>query len=78
MKRFFLNRSSADRSFFILLHIRNAGDITDQALLLANENPSPENVKAIAVITGRGSSHTKGKVLFAFQPTQYSHESFPF
>jgi hypothetical protein len=50
----------------MLLDMTRAADITSNALAFAAKNPSPENVRAIAVITRKGSDHTRAKLYTAF------------
>jgi hypothetical protein len=52
--------------FFMVLDMTKVADITSEALVFAAKNPCPENVRAIAVITRKGSDHTRAKLYTVF------------
>jgi hypothetical protein len=62
--------------FFMLLDMTNAADITEGALLFASENPSPEKVRAIAVITRTGTDHVRAKLYSVFDNPNIQTKAF--
>ena len=53
---------TGNERFFMLLDMTRAADITREALIFAAKNPCPENVRAIAVVTRKGSDHMRAKL----------------
>src|SRR6267142_1402894 len=52
--------------FFMVVDLRNNIDVTDEAIALAAANPSPEHVKAIAMVTKYGMDYTRAKLYSVF------------
>jgi hypothetical protein len=55
-----------EQDFFMVVDLRNNVQITDEAVALAAANPSPEHIKAIAVITRYGVDYTRVKLYSVF------------
>jgi hypothetical protein len=60
----------------LLLDMTQAADITEGALLFASQHPSPENVKAIAVITRSGGDHIRAKLYSLFDKPNIPTRAF--
>jgi hypothetical protein len=65
-----------DQDFFMIVDLRNAKDVTDEALALAAANPSPEHVKAIAAITRYGTDYTRSKLYSVFDRPNIKTKAF--
>jgi hypothetical protein len=52
--------------FSMLVDLRHNVTVTDEAVALVAQNPSPEHVKAIALITNRGVDHSRAKLYTLF------------
>src|SRR6478735_1958064 len=65
-----------EETFFMLLDMREINDVTESGLLFAAENPCPENIKAIAVVTNKGESYVKAKLYELFDEPNIETKAF--
>lgn len=65
-----------DRRFFILLDVRQAAAVTESGLLFAAENPCPENVNAIAIVTSDGDHYLRAKLYALFDKPNILTKAF--
>jgi hypothetical protein len=57
---------TGDDNFSMMVDLRHNITVTDEAVALVAQNPSPEHVKAIALITNRGLDHNRAKLYTLF------------
>jgi hypothetical protein len=62
----FRKKMTGTDSFFMLFDMSDAADITECALAFAADHPSPENIKAIGVITRKGQDYIRAKLYTVF------------
>ncbi len=55
-----------EQDFFMVVDLRNNVVVTDEVIALASANPSPEHVKAIAMVTRYGLDYTRVKLYSVF------------
>lgn len=67
---------TGDDNFYCIVDLRNVGEVTDEAVELAASNPSPERVKAIAMITEPGTLHTRAKLYSVFDRPNILSKAF--
>ncbi len=62
--------------FFMLVDLRHNVTVTDEAIMLAAQNPSPEHIKAIAFVTNRGLDHNRAKLYTLFDQPNIVTKAF--
>lgn len=60
------NNLTKEQDFFMVVDLRNKVVVTDEALALGASNPSPEHVKAVAVVTRYGIDYSRIKLYSVF------------
>jgi hypothetical protein len=55
-----------NENFFMIADLKNVSEVTDEAMELAASNPSPEHIKAIAMITHSGMDHMRARLYSMF------------
>jgi len=63
-------------SFYMIVDLRNAIDVTTSAMMLAAENPHPAGIKAIALVTNSGMDHTRAKLYSVFDRPNITTKAF--
>ncbi|HEY1039757.1 MAG TPA: hypothetical protein VGF30_10150 [Bacteroidia bacterium] len=69
-------RITGDQSFFMILDMSQASDISESGLAFAAENPHPGNVRAIAVITRKGQDYIRAKLYSVFDQPNIPTKAF--
>jgi hypothetical protein len=61
-------RTSITRNdpFFMIVDLRNVSEVTNEAIEIMAAHPSPQNIKAVAMITNTGKDHTRAKLYSMF------------